>query len=118
MDYSPYRGRFSGDIVWDYANYRLPELTAEVATNGAVIGYLGSADSWSVLPTLGVEFDFETESIEVRIDRISEVSLVELLHGLYLRFVIVYPPSTGKLKTVNFEDYEAVIEALKTPKSN
>jgi len=114
-DYSPNRSTISGRVLWDEATYRVSELTAEVATNGAVIGYLGGGDNWLVLPALGAEFGFDTESIEVRIDRISEISVLGLFNGLYFRFVIIHPPRAGKLTNINIEDYEAVMDALKTP---
>ncbi len=72
----------------------------------------GGSDFWAIFPTLGIEFSFETGLIEVTVDRLSGESVVDLLHGTNLRFVIIYPPSTEMIKDVDLEDYDAVMDAL------
>lgn len=114
-DYTPYRSTITGAILWDEADYQVLEITTEVAENGAVIGYWGSADTWMILPNLGIDFRFEPGQISVQIDRIGGVSFLDLLSGTDLRFVIIYPPSTKMIEDVDIEDYEAVMEALEHP---
>ena len=113
-DYSPYTGS-SGAILWDEADYDVPEITTDVATNGAVIGYLGLDDTWNILPFVGTEFSFRPEAIRVTVDRIGSTSFVRFLDGLALRFVVIYPPAMGKLENVDIEDYEAVMRVLDYP---
>ena len=114
-DYSPYRSSLTGQILWDEALYQVPEVTRQVAENGAVIGYWGEGSTWLILPNLGIDFTIRPGSIETNITRPSSgASFVPLLDGTYLRFVIIYPPSTGNLVGVDVEDYEAVMEALES----
>ncbi len=111
-DYSPYTSTITGNILWDEAVYVAPEITADVAENGAVIGYWGRSALWTILPDLGIGFSYRPGEVEVNIDRISGISFVDALSGVSLRFIVIYPPAAGKLKNVNITDYEAVMEVL------
>lgn len=112
-DYSPFRDPETGEIVLDFAAYQVPEITDEVATNGAVIGYWGVINVWWILPFNGIDFTFVNELIEVRMLRDSfGTSLVKNLENSQLRFVIIYPPSMNALDGIDLNDYDAVMEAL------
>ncbi|MCY4673505.1 MAG: hypothetical protein OXD43_07060 [Bacteroidetes bacterium] len=101
--------------MWDETVYDVPEITTDVATNGAVIGYMGLNDTWNILPFVGTEFSFIPEEIEVTVNRIGGVSFVTFLDGLDLRFVVIYPPTMGKLENVDIGDYETVTRVLNYP---
>ena len=104
-DYSLYRSSLTGRILWYEAIYQASEIATEDAENGALIGYGGYCNYWVVLPDLGVDFTFETGSIELRIDLYSSGdSPLDLITGANFRFVIVFPPSTEMMKGVDNED--------------
>lgn len=102
---------------------KIPEITADVVSSGAVLAYtdLGSGGSaWTALPfslaTGGListlTFGFSTGSFSVIIVKNTNLSLASVYAGQLIRVVVIPPVSVSVISRVDTADYQAVRQAL------